>query len=182
MKFNDLSYDIIKSIQCHYLQTEDLNITKNLCRRNKKTFNEAVEDGLIPIAGTFEDFTEDFNKISDVDWFALELNDKKIKSDKIKTLFVNLDLLNLQNNWNDEIPNDFLNKCKFKKIILRGNTIKTIGYGFLYNCSSLTSLDLSGLNNVKTIGFSFLLKCSSLKSLDLSGFNNITIIRFGFLY
>jgi surface protein len=204
MSFYDLPYDILKYIQCRYLELKDLNITKNLCRKNKKAFNEAVEDGIIPIAGSF---AEDFNKISDVNWFSIELGDKKIKSDKIKTLFVNLDLLNLQYNWKNAIPDKFLNGCKFRRIIIRGKTITKIlfyflyecssltsldlrglnnvtgiAYGFLYNCKSLTSLDLSGLNNVTTIGGGFLYNCSSLTSLDLNGLNNVTIIGEGFLY
>jgi hypothetical protein len=181
MSFSDLPYDIVKSIQSEYLLPNDRINLIYVNELNRDIFNSVVEEGFITVSASL-DPNLDFNNISDIDWIELDINSGKIKSNEIKTLFVNLDLLNLQNDWDDVIPDYFLNKCKFEKIILRGNTIKTIGDNFLSNCSSLISLDLSGLNNIITINDFFLGNCSSLTSLDLSKLNDITIIRFGFLY
>ncbi len=56
-----------------------------------------------------------------------------------------------------------------------------IGDDFLYGCSGLTSLDLSGLSNVTKIGKKFLFRCNGLTSLDLSGLSNVTKIGKKFL-
>ncbi len=55
--------------------------------------------------------------------------------------------------------------------------------GMFYNCSSLTSLDLSGFNTQNVVYMDALFRnCSSLTSLDLSGFNtqNVKGMRFMF--
>jgi len=61
------------------------------------------------------------------------------------------------------------------------NSVTSIGIGFLQNCTSLTSVDLSVFVNVATIGVNFLLGCTSLTSVDLSVFVNITSIGDRFL-
>ena len=57
-----------------------------------------------------------------------------------------------------------------------------IGYSFLARCSSLTSLDVSGMGAVTHIGHTFLLGCSSLTSLDVSVMRAVTHIGNQFLY
>ncbi|MBQ0098892.1 MAG: leucine-rich repeat domain-containing protein [Oscillospiraceae bacterium] len=59
--------------------------------------------------------------------------------------------------------------------------ITTIGTNFLYQCSGLTSLDLSPLQNVTSIGNYFLYGCAGLTSLDLSPLQNVTSIGNYFL-
>ena len=59
--------------------------------------------------------------------------------------------------------------------------VTSIGLAFLYTCSSLTSIDLSGLTNVTSIDGYFLYGCSSLISVDLSPLSNITSISNYFL-
>jgi len=65
------------------------------------------------------------------------------------------------------------------------NGVTSIGYRFLYNCRSLTSLNLSGLTNVTTIGRRFLdghyENRPPLTALDLSGMKNLTQIGEYFL-
>jgi hypothetical protein len=180
MSFNDLPYDIVKSIQSEYLLPKNRRNLIYVNELNRNVFNSVVEDGFITVSASLNP-NLDFNNISDIDWIELDINSSKIKSNKIKTLFVNLDLLNLQNNWDNKTPDKFLIECEFEKIILKGNTIKTIDHGFLLGCSSLTSLNLNGLNNVTTIGSGFLLGCKSLQSLDMSGLNNVTAIGDCFL-
>ena len=76
------------------------------------------------------------------------------------------------------------NTTKVTSVILKScdSSITTINNNFLYNCSSLTSVDLSGLTSVTTINGSFLSICTSLTSIDLSGLSSVTTISFGFLY
>jgi len=57
-----------------------------------------------------------------------------------------------------------------------------VGSGFLYGCSSLKKVDLSGLSNVQFVGNDFLYGCSSLKDVDLSALSNVREIGDCFLY
>ena len=57
-----------------------------------------------------------------------------------------------------------------------------IGYSFLAHCSSLTSLDVSGMGAVTHIGDQFLANCSSLSFLDVSVMRAVTHIGNQFLY
>ena len=66
------------------------------------------------------------------------------------------------------------------------NYVSSIGRGFLYGCSRLTALDLSGLKNVTRIGGGFLdaewdKRPFNLTSLDLSGMKNLDSVGFHFL-
>ena len=69
-----------------------------------------------------------------------------------------------------------------KQITFRNSNfaVKSIELAFLAT-SSLTSLDLSALNNITEIGEYFLGDCSFLTSLDLSGMNSVTKIADLFL-
>ena len=60
--------------------------------------------------------------------------------------------------------------------------VTAIGDWFLYNCSQITSLDLSGFSSVTSIGNYFLSCCTQITSLDLSGLNSVTSIGDYFLY
>ena len=57
-----------------------------------------------------------------------------------------------------------------------------IGNFFLYNCTNLTTIDLSPLSNVISIGNGFLSWCTNLTTLDLSFLSNVTSIGSHFLY
>ena len=52
---------------------------------------------------------------------------------------------------------------------------------FLFGCTSLTTLDISGWNNVTQIGRNFLYNCTALRTLDLSGLTTVQHIEKGFL-
>ena len=45
------------------------------------------------------------------------------------------------------------------------NTLKSVGWNFLSDCTALTSIDLSPLNNVKKLGLSFLTGCPNLDAV-----------------
>lgn len=86
------------------------------------------------------------------------------ENDNIKTLFVNLNKLDKELKWKGKIPDYFLSGCNFINIIfLNGTDITSIGNGFLYDCSSLTSLDTSVFTNVTGIGDFFLWNCNKKK-------------------
>jgi hypothetical protein len=57
----------------------------------------------------------------------------------------------------------------------------TVGTYFLYKCTGITSLDLSGLSNVVSIGNHFLYHCDGLTSLDLWGLSKVTTVGDSFL-
>ena len=59
--------------------------------------------------------------------------------------------------------------------------VTAIGDDFLYNCSKITSLDLSCLSSVTSIGNNFLGNCSKITSVDLSGLSSVTSIGYDFL-
>ena len=90
----------------------------------------------------------------------------------------------------DKIFNETYDKTEYqnnicvKNIILfrtKTTSIKS-GNKFLQNCTSLTTIDLSSLQNVTSIGGYFLKNCTSLVIIDLSSFQNVTsIFRFFFL-
>ena len=56
-----------------------------------------------------------------------------------------------------------------------------IGDKFLWGCTSLTTVNLSGLQGVTSIGQWFLSGCTSLSTVDLSGLQGVTSIGKGFL-
>ena len=58
---------------------------------------------------------------------------------------------------------------------------RMINTNFLYSCSNLTSIDLTGLSNVKTIGNNFLYGCNALQTIDLSPLICVTQIGSSFL-
>jgi len=47
------------------------------------------------------------------------------------------------------------------------SNVQEVGYGFLYWCSSLVEVDLSGLRNVQSVGDGFLRHCSSITRVGL---------------
>ena len=93
-----------------------------------------------------------------------------------------LDLDKIFNGTYDE--NKYKNNICVKKIILlrtKTTPIK-IGNDFLYNCTSLATIDLSSLQNITSIGDKFLYNCTSLTTINLSSLQNITSIGNDFLY
>ena len=81
------------------------------------------------------------------------------------------------------VGNKFLSSCtSITALDLPGlNSVTTIGDFFLGSCPQLTALDLSGLSSVTTIGRYFL-PYSRITALDLSGLSSVTTIGTGFLY
>lgn len=65
---------------------------------------------------------------------------------------------------------------------ITGNHVTTIENNFLYNCTELTTIDLSGLSNVTTIGANFLLYHTKLTTIDLSFLSKATTIESEFLF
>ena len=59
--------------------------------------------------------------------------------------------------------------------------VTSLGANFLAECDSLTTVDLSGLCNVAYVGGYFLVGCTSLTTIDLSGLRNVREIGYGFL-
>ena len=59
-------------------------------------------------------------------------------------------------NWND------LTQLKLTSV---KESVKTIGDGFLMECTHLKSVDLSGFKNISNVGSHFMYNCSSLESL-----------------
>ena len=57
----------------------------------------------------------------------------------------------------------------------------TIGGGFLYNCTTLSKVDFTGLQSVTTIGNYFLSHCASLSEVDFTGLQAVTTIGNYFL-
>ena len=88
-------------------------------------------------------------------------------------------------NSNSEInivTKKFLSNSSITDLNLSGlNAVTTIGDNFLSRCSSITALDLSGLNAVTAIGCEFLSDCSSITALSFSGLNTVTTIGVNFL-
>ncbi|CAO5675274.1 MAG: hypothetical protein NEHIOOID_00501 [Holosporales bacterium] len=82
------------------------------------------------------------------------------------------------------IENNCLNSIKemHKIKIIHAENVENIRGSFLYNCSGLTTLDLSPLSNVKSIGDGFLAVCRRLTTLDLRPLSNVREIGFFFLY
>ena len=81
------------------------------------------------------------------------------------------------------IPNFFLCKCtSLISLDTSGLTaVEAIGDEFLYGCTLLSSLDTSGLTAVEAIGSYFLDGCTSLASLDSSGLTAVKAIGSFFL-
>ena len=67
------------------------------------------------------------------------------------------------------------------KLIRTKNTPIKIGNYFLYECSNLTTIDLSALSQVTQIGNYFLSSCSNLTTIDLLPLSQVTQIGNGFL-
>ena len=81
------------------------------------------------------------------------------------------------------IRDDFLRECdQLVSCVVRCSKVTAIGIRCFHFCSSLTSLDISGLTSVTSIGSNFLRGCSSLTSIDMSGFTSVTSIGDFFLF
>ena len=61
------------------------------------------------------------------------------------------------------------------------NNLLRIGDGFLWNCTKLTTMDLSHLSNIASIGNDFL-RNTKLTTIDLSPLSNVTSVGNHFLY
>ena len=81
-----------------------------------------------------------------------------------------------------KIPDDFFTQRHVTCIdISYAPALVVIGDKFLCRCTSLSSLDLSGLQGVRSIGKSFLGGCTSLSTVNLSGLRGVTSIGNWFL-
>ena len=81
-----------------------------------------------------------------------------------------------------DITDGFLAGCKHVvSCTIHAPKITRIGTCFLYNCTSLSSFDTSGLTSVTTIRNNFLVGCTSLSSFDTSGLTSVTTIGFFFV-
>ena len=92
-----------------------------------------------------------------------------------------LDLDKIFNETYDE--NKYKNNICVKKIILSRTETTPINIGnyFLRDCTSLTTIDLSSLQNVTSVGDNFLYNCRSLTTINLSPLQNVTSIGNYFL-
>ena len=82
------------------------------------------------------------------------------------------------------VGNEFLYSCsQISALDLSGlSSVTTIGNHFLSRCAEITVLDLSGLSSVTTIGNHFLSRCAEITVLDLSGLSSVTTIGNDFMY
>eukprot|EP00759_Apiculatamorpha_spiralis_P051106 PhF_6_TR5115/c2_g2_i12/m.7244 len=87
-----------------------------------------------------------------------------------------------------ELPqeNTFTDLAKLDKlfhlVFVVTPAMPTINDNFLMRCTSMLSVDTSGLTNVTVIGKYFLFDSKSLTTFDTSGLTNVTTIDNGFLY
>jgi len=83
-----------------------------------------------------------------------------------------------------EVGNYFLYRCSpLKEVDLSGlSNVQKVGDMFLCGCSSLKEVDLSPLSNVQKVGHRFLCGCPSLKEVDLSPLSNVQKVGHSFLY
>ena len=80
------------------------------------------------------------------------------------------------------IHDDFLLNCdQLVSCVVRCSKVTAIGIRCFHFCSSLTSLDISGLTSVTSIGDFFLHECRSLTSFNMSGLTALTSIGGSFL-
>ena len=79
------------------------------------------------------------------------------------------------------IPYHFLGQTSITRLDLSAATVTLIENYFLYNCSSLTAVDLSSFNSLTHIGDSFLNGCIGLTAVDLSSLNSLTDVGIYFL-
>ena len=107
-----------------------------------------------------------------------------LPSDAKQVAFRNSDSNNTDISLVTTIGDRFLFRCsRITSLDLSGlSSVTTIGDRFLYNCSRITFLDLSGLSCVTTIGDYFLSFCSQITSLDLLSLSSVTTIGEGFLF
>ena len=76
-----------------------------------------------------------------------------------------------------DIMDGFLDGCKHVVLCyIHALKITRIGFSFLRGCTSLSSIETTGLTSVKTIGYNFLGGCTSLSSFDTSGLTSVTTI------
>ena len=77
----------------------------------------------------------------------------------------------------DTVQMDFLRGCSgLVSCVIKCHKVRVIEKWFLHNCTSLRSLDISGMVGVTTIGSFFLCDCSDLTSLDTSGMGDVASI------
>jgi hypothetical protein len=62
------------------------------------------------------------------------------------------------------------------------NQCTSIGDEFLWECTSLNTLDIQGLSNVTLIEGGFLRGCTNLTTVNPQGLSNVTLIKGGFLH
>eukprot|EP01064_Diplonema_japonicum_P018791 TRINITY_DN2747_c0_g1_i6.p2 TRINITY_DN2747_c0_g1~~TRINITY_DN2747_c0_g1_i6.p2 ORF type:complete len:292 (+),score=66.19 TRINITY_DN2747_c0_g1_i6:47-877(+) len=109
---------------------------------------------------------------------ARDIGDDFLRGSTLTSLALKLELSTIGNSFLSGVSSllhiDFGDESFFTKFI-------TIGYGFLYECSGLQSVDLSSFINVTSISRYFLGGCSGLQSVDLNSFANVTFVGGFFL-
>lgn len=74
-----------------------------------------------------------------------------------------------------EIPDDFFYAKKISELMYLPSTITKIGNNFMGQCTSIETLNLTGLESVKSIG-SFFLSGGLFKNVTITGLKNVTEI------
>ena len=70
-----------------------------------------------------------------INWFNLTLQSAECKDSTVTHIFVNLDLLNESEKWNNIVPNNFLTVAHMQNITIIINNITPIRNYFLDKCS-----------------------------------------------
>jgi hypothetical protein len=187
---NLLPYDIIHEI-FDKLTAKDLNSLRRVSKYHKRLLNLGVISGIIPLSISFNErdfMAVDYPKIqkrcnlNSMNFIRMYNYNKFTIWNSIKIVYVNLDLLNNIYNWNEVVPNNFLQHINMKKIIFyECKNIKIIGIYFLYSCESLEYFDTTGLSSIKKIGYGFLNRCKSLRHFNTKGLSSVTSIDSEFL-
>ena len=114
---------------------------------------------------------------------CLTVDGDLLPSDAKQVAFRNSDSNSIDISRVTTIADKFLFRCsRITSLDLSGlSSVTTIGNYFLSHCLRITSLNLSGLCSATTIGDSFLFRCSQVTSLDLSGLSSVTTIGDYFL-
>lgn len=174
------------NVLAEILTSLEVDNIKNLIKNDRgwqNAFNFIVIHNMCICAYSDSPITHDIflsEEICKFDFYPLEFENTQ---DVEGTLYLNLEILNQKHNWNNIIPDRFLEDHKFKNIILeKGQNITQIKSFFLSECLSLTEIDLESLSNITQIYFCFLYGCQGLIHVNLAPLSNITHVGNFFLY
>ena len=107
---------------------------------------------------------------TDLTWWPMRVRDPRVAQLLLQAEVVTV------------IPSRFLAKANIRILDLSAPlAITAIDDYFLSECSSLESINLSGLHNVTTIGRDFLSGCTSLRTFDFAGLGSVTSVGEYFL-